>query len=318
MTSFQIVLKPTKTLMTLQGVEVVVGQKYDIALRSQLKIENLSSFKGEPFDSFKYRINIDDTFSSNTATVTVSFETNKVGLPIIVTAVELLQLNSLLYFTDVVDPGNHFDRIKITSIAGKGAWTYDNLPLVAGQVLFYYDLIGRLKFVAFSPGAQSNYAVLTYDTMNANGPHLQVNTITINTTSLGAEITLLYFTPTSEINVNTLFLEYTFKISKGIVNAAYEIAIDPGLFPGLDTNPSDTVLVQERDLASFEINTSGTENRTSNLDENGETIYNIRIYKNTVTTEDNFVFVSLNTVDSLIANVNPLYNQITLLIPPTP
>jgi len=320
MTTFEIVEKPIRTLMTVSGVEVVVGTQYDIALETAVVLHNETDFLGEPFDSFTYKINKDGLTSVNIGTVRVSFQTNKVGLPPIETLVENINLNTDFFFSDLVAPEEHFDRIKITSIAGRGSWLLNGNPIVPGQEIFYYDLVDNLKFIADVPGNMDSYSVLTWDTGNILGYHSQDNTITVNTFSEGAELILLSSSTVPVVDEETGMetSTYSFKIQNSIVDAPYEIEIDTNLYPTIGTNPYDLVKMEERDLPEQIIDTLAIHTRASVLDENGETIYIVTIQKDTDTVVENSITVTLTEVDGTIDNVNPAFNEIVLIIPITP
>lgn len=319
MNTFEITQKPIRTLMTVEDVEVVVGTKYPIALESTVKLNNSTGYYGEPFDSFKYKINKDTLNSVNTGTVIVNFETNKVGLPPIVNEVKTLEINDSFLLDEIISPEEHFDRIIITSISGKGSWLYKTNPLVVGQIIFYYDLVNNIRFFANQSGAQDNYSILTFDTMNSAGTHGQINTLTVNTFSIGGEIILEEFTPYPDTSEGNEILIYFFVIKKGIPNASYLLEINPALFPSLGINHLDSIKLYEGPDSIFtQVDEAGLTNFTSNLNEFGETSFMVKIYKDTDTIVENSVAISLKEIDSLSMNVNVLYNQIILLIPTTP
>ena len=193
MTTFEITKKPIRTLMTVSDVEVVVGTKYNISLQSEIKLLNSSGFYGEPFDSFKYKINKDAVSSLNGGLVKVNFVTNKVGLPAIVNAVKNINVGTSFLITEFLLPDSHFDRIVIDSITGKGLWTYNGISLYVGQTFFLYDIVNAIVFQSYELIVQLNYNAITWKTANINEVHDQINTITTNTTGTVGVLTDFYF-----------------------------------------------------------------------------------------------------------------------------
>jgi hypothetical protein len=320
MTTFEITEKPIRTLMTVSGIEVVVGTQYDIALESATVLHNATPFLGEPFDSFKYKVTKDGKVSVNTGTVRVSFATNKTGVPPILTIVQDIHFTDSFFFSDIVAPEAHYDRITITNIEGRGSWTLNGNIVFVGQTIFYYDLVNNLKFIADNPGNMDDYAVFTWDTESILGNHGQTNTITVNTSSLNGAELVLVSGPSSEQDPTTLVetTNYSFKIQNSIVGASYQIGIDTTLYPTIGINPLDIVGITERDYPEGIINTSGLFVIDFFLDDNGETVYYVRIVKDTDTVVENSITITLNDVDGDPLNVNPLLNQLILIIPITP
>ena len=145
MTTFEIITKPIRTLITILGVEVVIGTKYNINLQSEVKILNSTGFYGEPFDVFRYKINKDSVTSLNEGVVKINFVTNKIGLPTIVNAVKNLNIKSNFFISEFLLAESYFDRIIINSITGKGLWTYNGIPLRVGQILFLYNILNNIN-----------------------------------------------------------------------------------------------------------------------------------------------------------------------------
>jgi len=319
MNFLKITQKPIRTLMKIDGVEVVENVKYPLDIDTNVSVENETVYKGEPFDNFKYKIYNEDVESINEGTVNISFETNKTELPAINTLTKELDLYSEFYFSEIVTPEQYYDRIVITNIVGRGSWIYNDSPLIIGQEMFFYELVNNLKFVSDVPGVMDNYSILTWDTKDILGPDEQENTIAVNTNSEGAELILVDFLEQANVDESGLeTLIYSFIIRNSIVSSTYKIEVDTTPFLSIGVDPLDTVELTERDLSPILINTSGLSEITSSLDENGETIYSVIIKKNTDTTEENSIIINLIEVDEDSLNVNPLFNTITLLIPITP
>jgi len=319
MNFLKITQKPIRTLMKIDGVEVVENVKYPLDIDTNVSVENETVYKGEPFDNFKYKIYNEDVESINEGTVNISFETNKTELPAINTLTKELDLYSEFYFSEIVTPEQYYDRIVITNIVGRGSWIYNDSPLIIGQEMFFYELVNNLKFVSDVPGVMDNYSILTWDTKDILGPDEQENTIAVNTNSEGAELILVDFLEQANVDESGLeTLIYSFIIRNSIVSSTYKIEVDTTPFLSIGVDPLDTVELTERDLSPILINTSGLSEITSSLDENGETIYSVIIKKNTDTTDENSIIINLIEVDEDSLNVNPLFNTITLLIPITP
>jgi hypothetical protein len=318
MITFEITKKPIRTLMTVSDVEVVVGTKYPIALQTDIKFVNSTGYWGEPFDSFKYKIHKDSLSSINEGIVKINFETNKVGLPTIITAAKSLEINKDFLLDEVLLPNVKFDRIVITSITGKGSWLYNNVELLPGQIFFYYDLVGKIKFIANKAGAENNYSVLTFDTMNILGVHGQANTVTVNTFSNGGELILENSLVFADTSIGIEVLTYFFKIEKGIFSATYLLEVDTTLFPTIASVLIDAVKLYEGPTSILTtVNTLGTTNISSVLNSIGEVLYFVQIEKITQTTVENSIKITLKEINSSVGNVNPLKNEIILLIPPT-
>lgn len=187
---FQITVKPVRSLMKVEGVEVVQGTKYPVIALPNITIENETLYLGEPFDSFKYKIFKDTLSSVNEGTVVINFETNKTGMPPIVNATKDLTVLTSFSASELILPDSHFDRITVTSIAGNGTWFFNSVALAVGQIIFMYD-IANIVFQANTPIVGLAYGTITWNTENKNGPHAQTNTIVVNTT--GSISTDFYF-----------------------------------------------------------------------------------------------------------------------------
>jgi hypothetical protein len=316
MITFEITQKPIRSLMTVQDIEVVVGAKYNIALESQIKIENQTDFFGEPFDSFKYKIHNEDVVSVNEGNVVINFETNKTQTPDLINIIKNLRLQESFLFSSEVTSNQYYDRIIITNISGKGSWFYNSNIVNVGDVFFNYNLFSNLYFVSDDLGIEDNYNEINWQTGTILETHSGVNSLIVNTFSDGAELTLESFNGPS---INELGVEkYTYfvNIKAGMTNAVYKINIDATGF--IDIGGDEIIELNERDLPLQTINTLEVIERISNLDSNGQTSYVISISKLAVTTVINNVVLTLTEVAGTSDNVNPLNTQITLIIPITP
>jgi len=315
MITFEITKKPTRTLMTVQDIEVVVGTKYDIALESQVELTNEHPYQGEPFDSFKYKINNAATPSVNEGIVTINFQTDKTVVPAVINAVKSIPLFGSFFFSSEIVPSQYYDRITITSITGKGSWYYNGNPVVAGQTLFYYELVNNLYFTADDLGVENNYAEINWTSGTILGAHAGTNSLVVNSSSDGAE---LFFSGPDGYVTDAFGVEkytYFIYIEKGINNASYKLNVDTNGFPevGID----EKIEIYERDLPLVLIETLGVTEIVSTLDSNGATIYILYIYKAASIAVERNIVLTLTEVNGSLGNINPLYDQITLLIPIT-
>ena len=317
MITFEITEKPTRTLMTVEDVEVVVGTKYDIALQSEVKLINEHLYPGEPFDSFKYKINNDAVASVNEGVVTVNFETDKTVVPEVVTLEKNILLFGSFFFSGEVAPSQYYDRITITAIMGKGNWFYNGNPVAVGQTLFYYQLVNNLQFVADDLGVENNYAEINWTSGTILGNHPGTNSLVINSTSEGAELLLLGSNGSVIDSLGVETYTYFVSIERGKTSAPYSLNVDTTNFP--DIGGTEKVEMFERDsLVSTIIDTLGVVPFDSELDATGGTTFVIYINKFDVTTIENSVELTLTQVDGASDTINPLHNHITLLIPITP
>jgi hypothetical protein len=312
---------PIRSLIKMDGNAIVLNTNYELTVLKNVSVENLTQYYGEPFDSFKYKIYSDNVESINEGTVTVNFETNKVGMPPQQNAIKDLMLFDTFFFSEVISPEQHYDRIVITSIVGKGFWTYNNIPVVLNQELFYYNLVNNLKFVANQSGVENNYSILTYRTKNVLAEHNQDNTVSINTNSTGAQLILNGSTAEGSVAQDGLeTLTYNFSIINSISNANYELKIDTTFYPSFGTDLLSEIDITERNLPTETLNKSTGPIYTllKQFDANGQTVYNIVIRKKTTTTFENKIIVDLVKINDSTLGIDPLYDSIELIIPATP
>lgn len=317
---FQVTEKPKMATMNIDAVEVVLGQKYEFDLDTipAISIVNETPYLGEPFDSFKYKVYKDDIASVNTGIVTINYKVDTSEIPATNILVKDVYEGDYFYFSDLVANNSHYDRIKITEISGRGIWLYNGLQLSEGAIIFYYNLVDNLQFIANDNGLELNYSMLKWETGNVSGFDGVENSITVNTISDGAELELTSFAEIATVTDGIEYLSYSFKISKAFVDALYQIEIDPTLFPGLGVNPLDKIIFLERDLPEYVLTTNAVTDRDSQLDGKGQTIYSVTIEKNTVTTETNSISIELKSITGSPGVINIDKKTIVLIIPITP
>lgn len=316
MITFEITEKPVRTLMTVEDVEVVVGTKYDIALESEVKLINENPYTGEPFDSFKYKINNEETASVNEGIVSINFQTDKTDFPALENITKSIPLFGSFFFSSEVLPNQYFDRITITAITGKGNWYYNGNPVIVGQTLFYYQLVNNLYFAANDLGVEDGYAEINWTTGTILGAHAGTNSLIVNSTSDGAELLLNGSNGPAIDELGMETYTYFVSIEKGKTSAAYKLNIDTAGFP--DIGGDEKIEIYERELPVVNVETLGDTEIVSDLNSDGGTSYIIYVYKKAITIVENNIILTLTEVDGSSANVNPLYNEITLLIPITP
>ena len=310
---FQITKLPVRTNLKLNGLPIVLNSFYDLNEAGNLVIDNYLGIKGEPFDSFTYRIKEDDIISKNTGTVTINFETVKTEMPLIVDLQKTIYTGESFLFDSVVLPQDRFDRIKIKSITGNRTWKYNNSPIIAGTMYMFYDLIGKLSFTANDIFVKNDYSVLEYETANLALTHNQTNKIVVNTKSDGAEIYFVeYFLTidgTQEIH------NYKISIIKAYPDSTYKLEIDPTLFTALGVDLDTKIELIKNNSILKTITTNVITYEDNVMDDSGTESLELKVTCSIPKTVDQSFQVKLLEVNAQASAVNPAFNTLDLTIP---
>lgn len=313
-TQFQITESTKRTSMNIGGVPIVIGQKYDISLQSQIKIINDFGFPAEPIDSFKYKIIQDGLSSVNEETVKINFKTDKTTVPNLIEINKAINVFDQFLFSDLVLGSNLFDRITITEISGKGSWILNSAKIQAGQTFFYYEIYKNLYYIANEQGAANDYATLKFKFGNIYFTFDTDNYIKVNTKSKA----ILSKDDSIDITDFETYEEYTADITveNGFANADFKIEIDTLNFIGIGVNPETSVLIEVNDTQRL-ISTSTITQVTKTLDLYGGS--NIRLYirRKKDTENDTFLEVNLIEVNNSSDNVDLQKKSIRIDIPKT-
>lgn len=312
MIKFKIVKMPSARVnLTINSLPVVLNQEYNIALQNAVQASNVSGFRGEPLDTFKYKIVNNNVTSVNEGTVKLNYLVSANGIIPISNVTKTIALNDEYLLNSVVPYNNGFDRIKIITVVGQGDWLYKGNLIVPNQILMWYDLHQNLKFIANDPGAKAAYNELIF----LFGKELLFfptqNKITTNVTSIGELILIQELTlnsNTNEIN-NSSFIV---KIEKGIANAPYQLSIDTSKFTKI-TNPDDFVSFRSSENISITnlYNTKETVIYNGNLDNEGAVTINGIIQRKAPIQQGELLKITLNTINNLTNTVNQQKKIIT-------
>lgn len=304
---------PVRAKLELNGSPIVLNSFYDLNEAGNVAVKNDTGIKGEPFDSFTYRIKEDDVISKNTGTVAINFETVKTGTPLIVDLEKIIYTGESFLFDSVVLPQDKFDRIKIKSIVGNGVWEYNNTPIIPGKTYMFYDLIGKLKFIANEVLVKDNYSVLEYETANLALTHNQINRIVVNTKSDGSEIYLIeYFLiidETQDIH------NYKISIIKAYPDSTYKIELNPTLFPDLGTDVGTKIELIKNDNPLLLMDTNVVVSYTGTMDNKGTESFDLKITSSIPKAVDQSIVFKLLEVNDSGTNVNQTLNILNLTIP---
>lgn len=304
---------PVRAKLELNGSPIVLNSFYDLNEAGNVAVKNDTGIKGEPFDSFTYRIKEDDVISKNTGTVAINFETVKTGTPLIVDLEKIIYTGESFLFDSVVLPQDKFDRIKIKSIVGNGVWEYNNTPIIPGKTYMFYDLIGKLKFIANEVLVKDNYSVLEYETANLALTHNEINRIVVNTKSDGSEIYLIeYFLiidETQDIH------NYKISIIKAYPDSTYKIELNPTLFPDLGTDVGTKIELIKNDNPLLLMDTNVVVSYTGTMDNKGTESFDLKITSSIPKAVDQSIVFKLLEVNDSGTNVNQTLNILNLTIP---
>lgn len=304
---------PVRAKLELNGSPIVLNSFYDLNEAGNVVVKNDTGIKGEPFDSFTYRIKEDDVISKNTGTIAINFETVKTGTPLIVDLEKIIYTGESFLFDSVVLPQDKFDRIKIKSIVGNGVWEYNNTPIIPGKTYMFYDLIGKLKFIANEVLVKDNYSVLEYETANLALTHNQINRIVVNTKSDGSEIYLIeYFLiidETQDIH------NYKISIIKAYPDSTYKIELNPTLFPDLGTDVGTKIELIKNDNPLLLMDTNVVVSYTGTMDNKGTESFDLKITSSIPKAVDQSIVFKLLEVNDSGTNVNQTLNILNLTIP---
>lgn len=310
---FQITKLPIRAKLKLNGSLIALNSFYDLSESANIVVDNDSGIKGEPFDSFTYKIKEDDVVSKNTGTVTINFETLKTGIPTLVNAEKTIYTGESFLFDSLVLPQDRFDRIKIKSIVGNGVWEYNNAPVIVGSSYMFYDLIDKLVFIANQTIVKDDYCILEYETANILLNHNQTNTIVVNTKSDGAEIYLIeYFLSidgTQEIH------NYKISIIKAYPDSMYKVEIDPTLFTSLGTDAGTKIEIIKNANQLLLMETNAITLYTGTMENNGTESFDLKITSSIPKIVDQSIVFKLLEVNGSVSNVNQTKNTLNLIIP---
>ena len=310
---FQITRLPVRAKLELNGSPIVLNSFYDLNEAGNVYVKNDTGIKGEPFDSFTYKIKEDDVISKNTGTVTVNFETVKIGTPLIVDLEKTIYTAESFLFDSVVLPQDKFDRIKIKSIVGNGVWEYNNTPIIPGTTYMFYDLIGKLKFIANEVLVKDNYSVLEYETANLALTHNQINRIVVNTKSDGAEIYLIEYFLT--IDETQDIHNYKISIIKAYPDSTYKIELNPTLFPALGTDVGTKIELIKNNNQLLLLDTNTVVSYTGTMNNEGTESFDLKITSSIPKAVDQSIVFKLLEVNDSETNVNQTLNILNLTIP---
>lgn len=312
----QITKLPIRSELFVNDDALVLNQFYDINPNS-IRVENPTNIKGEPFDSFTYKIKNGDVISKNTGTVVINFETDKTTTPVLVNEIKTLLINTSFYLDTLIDFENNFDRIKIKSITGLGNWTYKGNPIVENQIIMNYDLVDNLLFIASDSIVRDDYAQIEYETGNISFFHPQTNTVVIKTFSLGAEIVSYEYVYTIDGTLEKH--QYNVDILKGLPQKDYIVEVDPTLFVSINAHADNKIEVRDsNDILLLEVNDNVITNFSSVLNRDGIDQLKVIIFNNVPNTLEESINLKLLSVDGLAENVNTTFEKVNLIIPPTP
>ena len=304
---------PVRAKLELNGSPIVLNSFYDLNEAGNVAVKNDTGIKGEPFDSFTYRIKEDDVISKNTGTVAINFETVKTGTPLIVDLEKIIYTGESFLFDSVVLPQDKFDRIKIKSIVGNGVWEYNNTPIIPGKTYMFYDLIGKLKFIANEVLVKDNYSVLEYETANLALTHNQINRIVVNTKSDGSEIYLIEYFLT--IDETQDIHNYKISIIKAYPDSTYKIELNPTLFPDLGTDVGTKIELIKNDNPLLLMDTNVVVSYTGTMDNKGTESFDLKITSSIPKAVDQSIVFKLLEVNDSGTNVNQTLNILNLTIP---
>jgi hypothetical protein len=301
-TKFKITERTKRTFLKIQNVLAVVGTEYDIALQSQITIENILGYRAEPLDQFKYKVIIDGVASVNEGTVLVNFETDKTTSPSVLNLNETLAINYSLFFSNLVYAESNYDRIVITEISGKGSWLLNSTTLVVGDTIFFYDLIGKLIFYANQQGSKEAYNILKWKSANVLQTFQQENQLIINTSSLGVLLNLSG-NPVLENFLTYKSYETFLNIENGADNGSYELVVDTTYFPniGIDSENEVTLIVDE---VPTTYKTSGIFILNGTLTSSGNKNVKVIINQKLSSTEPVIIKVTLSAINELLSTVD--------------
>ena len=231
----------------------------------------------------------------------------------------IVDLEKIIYtgesflFDSVVLPEDKFDRIKIKSIVGNGVWEYNNTPIIPGTTYMFYDLIGKLKFIANEVLVKDNYSVLEYETANLALTHNEINRIVVNTKSDGSEIYLIeYFLiidETQDIH------NYKISIIKAYPDSTYKIELNPTLFPDLGTDVGTKIELIKNDNPLLLMDTNVVVSYTGTMDDKGTESFDLKITSSIPKAVDQSIVFKLLEVNDSGTNVNQTLNILNLTIP---
>lgn len=320
MTTFEITELPKRCHLLISGVLVNnynIANKYPVSEQANFRVYNPTIFHGRPFDFFKYKIYIDDKPSVNQGTVTINLGEISPTAPVPLSIVKTMNIFEAFSFLNEVvpqDPG--VDKIKITSIEGKGAWITNNGALSVNDTFFYYEL-ESLIFIANMSGLMNDYSILKWTTSYAGIDNAGENQLKVNVTSLGGDI--IVGTEQTVTNVDTGIESTTIRVivNKAISNVPLKISVDTSAFLNIGT-PDNTISYSTETPNSGVISVLGVTDIIDATNSIGEMEIYFTLVKNTVTTEPIPIVINLLEIDSTIDNVNLLNNQVTIFIPITP
>lgn len=312
---FQITKLPTRAVLQINGQPVVLNQFYDNTLEGTLEVLNPSGIKGEPFDTFVFKIKVDDILSKNNGIVTVNFPTNKLDPPIPSLESVSILIGTTIIFSDFVLPNDSFDRIKIKTQNGFGEWLYKGSPIVNETIFMYYDLGQDLIFQASDLFPFNDYSVLEFQKGTVDGFNNQTNSITVSTTSLGAE--LAFGSYNYENNTTYETHNFNLEISKGLSGKVYSLEVIPQTFI-LGSNPLNKIIVKKEDGTVLQtLTTNNVEVVNSVLSSQGKETLTITIETANFNTQIETVKLNLLSVDGNTSNINQNFKEIILNIPIT-
>lgn len=302
-----------RTSFKIAGAPVVVNQEYDLALSSTIEILNTFGFPAEPMDFFKYKIVDTDISSVNEATVRVSFEVDKTTLPLQYNLTELLSINESLVFSDLIPGSNNFDRIQINSIVGKGFWLLNGIPLEENQVLFYYQILNELIFVASDSGSKPDYNLLKFQFGHKLGFWPYENSIKIDTVSL-AELNVLNNVVDPILEENIESLDYDVNVLNGPESASFELEIDTTGFLNIGSPVENKIIITNNDVETI-YNTSGIFIFAGILTEAGGLALQVEIQKLYPYASDSSISIELKKINGFVDGIDATKNKIVLNIP---
>lgn len=317
MDKFIITKLPIRTVATINGGSPLLANvEYDMALESTIVLTNPHPYKGEPFDFLSYKVKKDDANTINEGVVSINFRTDKTTNPVYDNKTRNIDINASKLFSDIISPQNVFDRIQITSISGKGTWLLAGSPLKVNSIIMWYDLVDSLQFVADTQGSKDLYNTLTWKYANKINTFPGTNTLRFNAKSL-SKIVLL---ESVEIEQDPASLikqfSFLFTIENGPENGTYEFNIDTTEFFNFATNPLNVFTLSKDNAAPVLYDTPAASiNVSSSMNEFGKVNYELIVSIDETYAVENKLKLSLTNVNSDPALIDPLYDEINLIIP---
>lgn len=303
---FVVDILPTRTRLKMAGVDVVSGQGYNVAEEGNFTIENLTPFRGEPLDEFRFYAKDSEVVSQNKVVQPIVFKT-EAGIPENYNLVRSMALYGTFMFTDEIAYENFFDRIIIDSIEGKGQWVIDSESVNTGNSIFWYKLHNKLKFLADEDGAQENYSVLRFYFANAAGEVGPLNTVQIDTTSLAVLTSDMLIL---EKNIPVYERGFSFDIEKQMVNKSFTLEVTPSI-ADLGMDPQNEVRINYNESGEVVYLTNGLDSFTAfNSNPNGQMTFTVRIKSATPFTVGDKIQVTLTQIDANPALVDGIQTLI--------